>query len=91
MEKQFSQVMNGLKDQAKLQEKTKPSYYRHIRGDVIDFAFQHGFGKQFCIGNIVKYLVRAGKKPDNPEINDLMKAREYLDRLIEEVANESND
>lgn len=34
----------------------------------------------FCLGNTVKYIARAGKKGD--ELEDLRKARWYLDRQI---------
>jgi hypothetical protein len=34
----------------------------------------------FCLGNVVKYISRAGKKGDTLE--DLKKARWYLDREI---------
>lgn len=37
-------------------------------------------GRSFCVGNALKYLWRAGKKGD--EIEDLRKARWYLDREI---------
>lgn len=33
----------------------------------------------FCLGNTVKYLARAGKKSSETEIQDLEKARWYLD------------
>lgn len=35
----------------------------------------------FCLGNTVKYILRAGKKAD-PALQDLKKARWYLDREI---------
>jgi len=35
----------------------------------------------FCLGNTVKYISRAGKKGDNA-LEDLKKARWYLDRFI---------
>lgn len=35
----------------------------------------------FCLGNTVKYISRAGKKAD-PALQDLKKARWYLDREI---------
>ena len=38
------------------------------------------WGLGFCDGNAVKYIARAGKKGDRLE--DLKKARWYLDRLI---------
>lgn len=49
--------------------------------DVIDFAQQ--FNINYCRGAIIKYLVRAGKKPNNPELQDLRKALDYLQREIE--------
>lgn len=36
----------------------------------------------FCLGNTVKYISRAGKKPGTSAVTDLEKARWYLDRAI---------
>lgn len=36
----------------------------------------------FCIGNALKYLLRAGKKEGNSEEQDLAKARWYLKRAL---------
>lgn len=36
----------------------------------------------FCLGNAVKYICRAGKKTDAKTLDDLRKARWYLDREI---------
>ena len=36
----------------------------------------------FCLGNTVKYISRAGKKNPNATIEDLEKAKWYLDREI---------
>jgi hypothetical protein len=41
----------------------------------------------FHLGNVVKYISRAGKKPDQTTISDLKKARWYLDRYIERMEN----
>lgn len=41
-----------------------------------------GAGFPFCIGNAIKYLDRAGKKPDNPITGDLEKAYWYLERAM---------
>ena len=46
--------------------------------DVIEFASMYGLN--FNRGNIVKYVVRAGKKDD--EVKDLEKALDYLQREI---------
>ena len=42
----------------------------------------------FCLGNVVKYISRAGKKEGNSLIQDLEKAKWYLQRRIEELKNE---
>lgn len=39
----------------------------------------------FCLGNTVKYISRAGKKDPSKHLEDLKKARWYLDREIERV------
>jgi len=40
------------------------------------------WGLGFCLGNAVKYISRAGKKDVSKTIEDLKKARWYLDREI---------
>lgn len=40
----------------------------------------------FCLGNTVKYICRAGKKGE--AIEDLKKARWYLDRRIQQLEKE---
>jgi hypothetical protein len=37
----------------------------------------------FFLGNVVKYVVRAGKKPGEEEIDDLLKAKQYIDKRID--------
>lgn len=39
----------------------------------------------FCIGNMIKYIMRAGKKPGVPVEEDLAKARDYAYRLCYDV------
>lgn len=43
------------------------------------------WGADFCIGNALKYMSRAGKKGGQSELTDLQKARWYLDRRIEQL------
>lgn len=45
------------------------------------FAWRLGFN----LGNVVKYVCRAGKKDPATMIEDLKKARQYLDFEIEEL------
>lgn len=47
--------------------------------DIIDVCKDYALN--FNRGNILKYVVRAGKKDD--EILDLLKAKDYLEREIE--------
>lgn len=58
-----------------------PTHYKGAGGldgiDVID-----AFGLDFNLGNVVKYILRAGKKPGSAYATDLSKARWYLDRAL---------
>ena len=62
-----------------------PSHYIEGRAyepiDVIE-----DWGLDFCLGNTVKYISRAGRKNDTLE--DLKKARWYLDRRIKQLEEE---
>lgn len=39
----------------------------------------------YCLGNTVKYIQRAGKKDNNSELQDLLKAQWYLARRIHQL------
>jgi len=43
----------------------------------------------FCLGNVVKYISRAGKK--NNTIEDLKKAQWYLNRKINQIENNNEN
>lgn len=58
-----------------------PSHYNRGKIEVIDFIEDQGLS--FHLGNVIKYVARAGSKGD--KIEDLKKARWYLDRYINEV------
>lgn len=40
------------------------------------------WGLNFFLGNVIKYVYRAGKKADNPTLQDLYKARDYINYEI---------
>ena len=44
-----------------------------------------GLDKNFDLGTAVRYICRAGSKPDNPVLQDLEKAAWYLNREIEKL------
>ena len=58
----------------------KPNYYKNSDFDVIDIATK--FQMNFNLGNVLKYIVRAGKKHPEKHLEDLRKAKEYLEREI---------
>lgn len=56
-----------------------PSHYTAYNGlEIIDLTEQMNFNR----GNAVKYIARAGLKNKETEIQDLEKARWYIDREI---------
>jgi hypothetical protein len=65
----------------------KPSYYKAGDFDVIAFCQHHEL--PFDIGNVVKYVTRAGKKDKDKELEDLNKALEYLQRRIQYINNKA--
>ena len=71
------------------QEINRPSHYGSKSGrDVIDVCEDFGLMENAYVFNIFKYLVRAGKKDNNSELQDAMKARVYLNRYIEKLEKE---
>lgn len=61
-----------------------PSHYTDGKIEVIDYIEDKRFN--FNLGNVIKYVSRAGKKEN--ELEDLNKALWYLKREIERLENE---
>jgi hypothetical protein len=59
-----------------------PEYYGGKDNPYEALKVIQAWDSNFCIGNILKYLLRAGKKEKTKEIEDLKKARFYLDAHI---------
>lgn len=60
--------------------KTNPDHYKFPGGvEVIDIT-KH---LDFMTGNIVKYAARAGRKAGESRLDDLLKAKWYIDKEIE--------
>jgi hypothetical protein len=57
-----------------------PSHYGGADNPYEAIKVIDAWGLGFCLGNTIKYLARAGKK--DPTIQDLKKARWYLDHEI---------
>lgn len=59
-----------------------PSHYTQYQGlEIIDLVKQ----MNYCKGNAVKYIARAGFKNPDTEIQDLEKAIQYLEFEIERI------
>lgn len=59
-----------------------PVHYQFSNGaQVIDITENLTFNR----GNVVKYVARAGRKEKTKELEDLFKARFYLEREIERL------
>lgn len=64
-----------------------PSHYNAGKIEVIEFIEDQKLN--YHIGNVVKYLARAGKKDAAKTIEDLKKAHWYLGRYIELISAEA--
>lgn len=61
-----------------------PSHYLRFNDDPYEaIKVIEAWGADFCIGNALKYLSRAGKKGDERE--DLEKAMWYIQRKIDQI------
>lgn len=61
-------------------DKINPSHYRSHPSGVECIQVTEHFG--FCVGNAIKYLWRCGQKNGEAALDDLKKARWYVDREI---------
>lgn len=65
----------------------QPDYYAGNGSSPID-CFMEGLMSPeetigFFKGNVIKYVIRCGKKKDNSYEEDIRKAKDYLDKLLE--------
>ena len=66
--------------------KTSPDHYSLPDGTRAYDITQHF---DFTVGTIIKYLIRHGKKEGESSLDDLKKARWYLEQLIERQENDA--
>lgn len=57
---------------------------------VIEAWYGTAFSQSFCLGNVMKYISRAGKK-DTDGLTDLKKAQWYLNKAIEYAENPTEE
>ena len=63
--------------------KYSPSHYQQGKIQVWDFVVDQDL--DFLSGNIIKYICRAGYKPNESELDDWLKVRAYVDRKIKAI------
>lgn len=63
---------------------TRPTHYRYSKYEPKDII--RDWGLNFNLGNVIKYVARAGHK--NDILEDLLKAKQYLEFEIEALGEE---
>jgi hypothetical protein len=89
--KTVDEVMEGALGEGPAEKKEEwvnhPKHYNHGKIEVIDVI--EDWGLDFLLGNVVKYVGRSGKKTKSSELEDLSKAKWYLDRKISSLSKKS--
>jgi hypothetical protein len=72
----------------KVEFKEHVNHPEHYGGDQVYEAIKviEAWELDFCLGNVVKYVSRAGKKDPTKELEDLEKAKWYLQRRIDQLS-----
>jgi hypothetical protein len=68
--------------------KYSPSHYQRGKIQVWDFISDQNL--DFLCGNVVKYVCRAGHKDYESELDDLLKAKAYIEKKIAQVSEGRN-
>ena len=61
----------------------KPDHYERWVSEPISFIMLNDL--PFWMGNVIKYVTRAGYKPGVDEATDLLKARRYIDMRLNQL------
>ena len=68
----------------------RPSHYGGMDNPYEAIKVIDAWNLDFCLGNVVKYIRRSGKKGNNSKEQDLKKALWYLEHEIESMKGEIN-
>jgi hypothetical protein len=63
--------------------KHSPDHYQLGKIEVWDFIVDQDM--DYLLGNVIKYVTRAGSKPGESREDDLLKAIAYLNRALKDV------
>lgn len=78
---EYEKIPTVKAEEKSVSDSIHPSYYKGKNFEVIDFIEEYEL--DFRLGNAVKYIARAGKKNPDKYIEDLEKAKYYLEREIQ--------
>jgi hypothetical protein len=79
-----------LQELSKYVDETYSQHYSHGKYQATEFIIDAGFGEGFCLGNIMKYAQRYGKK-DGKNKKDLFKIIHYAMMAIDTLAKEQQE
>lgn len=77
--------MNENEEKKEKEMVSHPAHYQGNKFEVIDII--EDFDLNFCLGNVIKYILRSDKKSN--KLEDLKKAKWYLEREINNIENEN--
>ena len=82
-----AEEINWNKRVVKLDEGPRPNYYggKDNPYEVFKVLEEWNLDKDFYLGNVIKYVARAGKKNISTQKEDLQKALVYLQRRIDSL------
>jgi len=83
-----SETTQPTKSSSKSVSKYSPSHYQRGGSQVWDFIIDQNL--DFLCGNVVKYICRAGYKDYESELDDLLKAKAYIEKKIAQVSEGRN-
>ncbi len=70
-----------------MSDNLRPTHYGGASNpyEVFNVLEAWNLDKDFYLGNVIKYIARAGKKDPTKELEDLQKAEVYLNRRIKQL------
>lgn len=85
-DEELTQLQSKLTVDRLLSDFDTPETPNHYSGDLVMRVIEER-GLDFALGNVVKYVSRAGTKPGESKLRDLKKAQWYLTRVIDREEN----
>ena len=84
----IQEKLSCYKDYSKINH---PSHYQSNNPLYETINVIEAWNLNFNLGNVIKYISRAGKKEKNSRIQDLEKARWYLSREIDKLKEDKRE